>query len=251
VNQVVSTVSTNPGLSQLKRLACAFVAPSLTFEDIRDGHRSWWMPFLVISLLSYLLFAVVSQRIGIDQTIQNQIRMSPAAQGQLSQATPEQIDRAQSFWRSFTQIMFVAGPAVSLLCAALLSAIFLGTINFAFGGRASFVELIAVTYYAWLPQAVQLVMGMIVIWFQAPETFNIKNFAPTNPAALLLDPATSGPALYAFASQIDIITIWTLVLFSIGVSTVAGVKRSSGFITVFGWWILYVIYKVGVAAAFS
>ena len=251
MDQVASTASTNPGLSQIERFVCAFTAPSRTFEDIRHGHRSWWMPFLVLSLLSYVLFAVVAQRIGIGQTVQNQIRMSPRAQEQMSQATPEQIEKAQNFWGNFTEVMFIAAPAVGLLYAVVIAAVFLGTINFAFGGRAGFAEMLAIIYYAWLPQALQLIMGMIVLWFQPPETFNIKNFAPTNPAALLLDPATSSQTLYAFASQLDVVTLWTLVLFSIGISTVAGVKRSSGYITVFGWWVMVVIYKVGMAAAFG
>jgi hypothetical protein len=32
---------------------------------------------------------------------------------------------------------------------------------------------------------------------------------------------------------------------------VAGVKRSSGYIAVFGWWVLIVLITVGWAAAFS
>ncbi len=81
----------------------------------------------------------------------------------------------------------------------------------------------------------------------APESFNIKNFAPTNLGAFL-DPVETNKALYTLATWLDVVTIWTLVLLSIGIAIVAGVKRSSGYIAVFGWWVLFVLISVGWAA---
>jgi hypothetical protein len=39
-----------------------------------------------------------------------------------------------------------------------------------------------------------------------------------------------------------------LVLLGIGIAVVAGVKRSSGYIAVFGWWALFMLFSVGWAA---
>ena len=55
-------------------------------------------------------------------------------------------------------------------------------------------------------------------------------------------------ALYALATSFDAVTIWMLVLMSIGVAIVAGVKRSSGYIAVIGWWAIIVLFGVGAAA---
>ena len=71
----------------------------------------------------------------------------------------------------------------------------------------------------------------------APESFNIKNFAPTNLGAFL-DPVETNKALYTLATWVDAITIWRLVLLGMGIAIVAGTKRSSGYIAVFGWWVL-------------
>lgn len=245
-----SAVAQAARMSQGERLVGIFTAPSRTFTDIRNGNRSWWLPFVIMALTAYLFFGVVVQRIGVEQTVQNQIQMSPRAQEQMAQASPEQIQKSMSFSIAITRIAFLASPLLGLVYALVISAVFLGTINFAFGGRARFPDVFAAVYYAWLPGVVQMLMGIAVVWFQAPESFNIKNFAPTNPAALFLDPASSR-VLYTFASQMDVITIWTLVLLGIGVSTVAGVKRSHGYITVFGWWAIVVLFKVGAAAAFG
>jgi hypothetical protein len=42
-----------------------------------------------------------------------------------------------------------------------------------------------------------------------------------------------------------------MVLTSIGVAIVAGVKRSSGYMTVFGWWVIGLLIFTGLGAAFS
>jgi hypothetical protein len=123
-----------------------------------------------------------------------------------------------------------------------------GTINFGFGGKAQFGSIFTVWMYAMLPSVIKTLLGIVVLYAgMAPESFNIKNFAPTNLGAFL-NPADTNAALYSLATSIDIITIWSLALVGIGVAIVAGVKRSSGYIAAFGWWAIVVLLGVGIAA---
>ena len=240
--------ATAAGLTQWQRVADTFVAPQKTFDDIKRGNRSWWLPWIVAALFTYVLFGAIVQEIGIQQTVDNQIRMSARAQERMAQASPEQRERSNKLAVGITEGVFLAVPAVGLVYAVVISAVLLGTINFVFGGRAKFGNLFAVIYYAWLPGIVKVLLGVAVIYAgMAPESFNIKNFAPTNMGAFL-DPVDTNKAMYALATSLDAVTIWTLVLLSIGVATVAGVKRSSGYIAVFGWWALVVLFVVAWAA---
>jgi hypothetical protein len=102
--------------------------------------------------------------------------------------------------------------------------------------------------YASLPGIVKSLLGTVVIFAGAdPESFNIKNFAPTNLGAFL-NPMETNKALYTLATSLDAVTIWTLVLLGMGTAIVAGVKRTSGYIAVFGWWAIFVLVGVGIAA---
>ncbi len=241
---VQDAAGTAAGLSQWQRVANTFTAPAKTFEDIKRGNWSWWLPFVLLAVVGYILFAAVDQRIGLQQVLDNQIHMNPRAQAQLEQATPEQRQKSNQFWLGFTEVSFIAAPVIGLAYLAILSLVLLGTINFAFGGKAKFGSIFAVYYYAWLPQLLKALLGIVVIYAgEAPESFNVKNFAPTNIGAFL-DPTDTNKALYALATSLDAVTIWTLVLLSIGVAAVAGVKRSSGYIAVFGWWVIVVIIGV-------
>ena len=152
---------------------------------------------------------------------------------------------------AITQGVFLASPIFLLATGAIISLVLLGTINFVFGGKAKFGSVFAVWMYAMMPSCIKTVLGIVVLFAgTAPESFNIKNFAPTNLGAFM-NPMETNAGLYSLATSIDFVTIWTLALVGIGVAIVAGTKRTSGYIASFGWWALVVIVGAGFAAAFS
>jgi hypothetical protein len=241
-----------PGLSQWQRVTSTFIAPSKTFEDIKRGNKSWWLPFVIFTLVGYMLFATVAFKIGIAQVADNQVRMDPKSEERMANATPEQREMGRKISVYITEGIFIAMPALVLGGIALLSLGLWGTINFVFGGRAKYGSIFVVWMFAGLPGLVRPLLGMVVIFAGAdPESFNIKNYAPTNLAALFLNPMDTNKALYALATSLDAITIWTLVLLGMGTAIVAGVKRTSGYMAVFGWWAIFVLFGVGIAAIMS
>jgi len=235
-------------LTQWQRVANTFTAPSKTFEDIKNGNRSWWLPLIIYTVAAYMLFAVVYTRIGMQQVVDNQIHLSPSSEARLAQATPEQRETSNKISVGFTEAAFIANPVFVMAGVALMSLVIWGTINFGFGGRATFGGMFAMWMFATLPSIIKSLLGMITILAgMAPESFNIKNMAPTNLGAFL-DPIETNKALYSLASSVDIVTIWTLILLGMGTSMIAGTKRGSGYIAVFGWWVVVVLVSAGVAA---
>ncbi len=240
------------GLSQIQRVTNIFSAPSKTFDDIKRGNRSWWMPWLIMAIVGYLFFAAVATKVGMQTVVDNQMKlMSESQQEQMAKAPPEQQALSAKISLYVTEGVFIASPFVVLLVAAVVSLVLWGTINFVFAGKAKFGAIFAVWFFANLPSILKSLLGVVAIYAGGtPETFNIKNFAPTNVAAFLPVMETN-KALYALASSLDVITIWTLFLMGMGIAIVAGVKRSSGYIAVFGWWTIIVLIGVGWAAAFG
>jgi len=248
---VQPTAEVAPGLSQGQRLTNIFTAPSKTFEDIKAGHKSWWLPFIIYVVLGFAFYGVVNSKVGMRQVSENQIKLSPKAEEQMAQLTPEQREQRMKISTAITQGVFVAGPVFILAMGAIISLVLLGTINFVFGGKAKFGSIFAVWMYAMMPSCIKTLLGIVVIFAgTAPDSFNIKNFAPTNLGAFM-NPMETNAGLYSLASSIDFVTIWTLVLVGIGIAIVAGTKRGSGYIASFGWWALVVIVGAGFAAAFS
>ena len=133
---VQSAAEVTSGLSQGQRLTNIFTAPSKTFEDIKLGHRSWWLPFIIYVVLGFAFYGVVNSKVGMRQVSENQVKLSPKTEEQMSQLTPEQREQRMKISTTITQGIFLAGPVFILAMGAVISLVLLGTINFVFGGKA-------------------------------------------------------------------------------------------------------------------
>ncbi len=240
-----------PGLSQLQRVSNAFSAPSKTFEDIKRGNASWWMPFLLFVLIGTALWAAVNAKVDWVQVAENGVKMSPKAADALDKLSPEQRENQIRVSSNIQKAIWGAAPVGVLLLDLIAAGVLVASINFGFGGKATFGKTLAVVWYAGLPGLVKLVLGAVGLFAGvAPDAFLPSNPAGTN-LGYYLNPTDTNRILYSLAIAVDPITIWSLVLTAIGISIVAGTKRSAGYTIVFGWWVLMLIVGVGFTAAFQ
>ena len=147
------------GLSQWQRVTNTFTAPSKTFEDIKRGPKSWWLPFLIMVVLGYVFFFVVNSKIGMQTVTENQIRLDPKAEERMAQLTPEQRETQMKFSVYFTEGVFLGNPAVLLIIVSVGSLVLWGTVNFVFGGKASFGAVFAAWMFASLPSLIKTAAG--------------------------------------------------------------------------------------------
>src|SRR5208337_4360733 len=88
--QVQPVSESAPGLTQWQRVTNTFAAPSKTFEDIKRGNRSWWLPFVIYLVVGYIFFAAVYMKIGMQAVVDNQMRLDPKTEERMAGLTPEQ-----------------------------------------------------------------------------------------------------------------------------------------------------------------
>jgi hypothetical protein len=240
-----------PGLSQWERVVDTFTAPSKTFLDIKNGHRSWWMPFLIVLLTGGFMWFSIYHQVTWRTLYDNQQRSMPEFAKRMMEQQPPEVQAAREKSGPISQaVTWAISPLGLLAMNAICALVLWPTINFGFGGKANFGSIFAVTMYATLILwPLKLLLGGLALWAGAtPEAFDIQNIAGTNFGYYM---EVHKGALYLLATSVDVLVIWNLFVTGIGVATVAGVKRSSGYIAVFGWWILIVLISVGFAAAFS
>lgn len=244
VHPAAGPVPSAPGLTQWQRVSNAFFAPSKTFEDIDRGNHSWWLPYLITVLFSYVLFAGVTMQVGWRQVAENELSMSPTQAERLLKMKPEQRAEAYRVAGLVMESAAAASPITILLMAAIVSALLWGTMNAGFGGRATYRQIFAVNMYAMLPNVIPPILGTAALYAGlAPESFNLRNVAGTN-LAWYLSAQDTNRAVYALAMHLDIVTIWVAIVLSIGIAKVAGKNRSAGFIAVFGWWAVWITIHV-------
>ena len=241
------------GLTQWQRVGYTFTAPSKTFEDIRRGNRSWWLPFLITLVGGTLLWFAVGQVVTWRGVFENNQRNMPEfAKRMMENMSPAQKAKHEQTGPKGQEITWAIAPLGLLLINVCAAAVLLATINFGFGGKARFGEIFAVTQYAGLVMwPIKFLLGAIALYAGAlPDAFDPKNPAGTN-LGYYLSRQDTPFTLYTLATNIDALAIWCMVLTAIGVAVVSGTKRGAGYIAVFGWWAIMLMFSVGMAAIFS
>ena len=233
-----------PALSQVERVVDTFIAPSKTFTDVLRS-TSWWLPFLILVVLSYLLAFGIAQKVGWTQLAQNEIHSNPKAEERLANASPAQIAAQEKIMTYSFKGTFYAAPLVNLLFLALIAVVLWPTINFLFAGKATYGQVFCVLNYAWLPASLKSLVALLLLYLgNGADTFTTENMVGSNPGYYI----QNAGALKTFLTSFDIFNLWMMVVLAIGLAIVARTKRSNGFIAVFGWWLLIVLFKTGMAA---
>ena len=234
-----------PPLSQGQRVIDTFFSPSRTFADIRR-NRSWWLPYVLLVLVSLLFGAAVQKRVGPDTLVENAIRNNPAQAAKFENMTPEQRAGAIKMTANFMRAGLFSAPVSFLLFPAFLALLIWVGCNFILGGSSTYPGMFAVAMYAALPSLLLYIIVIATLFAGDPENFNINNMAGTNIGYYL--PAGAGPFLKSLLSSIDVFSIWQGFLLGLGGAIVARVKKSTTLAMVFGVWFAVILVKAGIAA---
>jgi Yip1 domain len=244
----VDAQSGQPGLSQVERVVDTFVAPSKTFKDILRS-TSWWLPFLLLVLVTLGSTVVVEKQVGWERVSENQIHQNPKAEERMATLTPEQRASQLHLSANITRYVSYCSFLLILVFVAIFALIYWASFNFGLGAKTTFGQMFAVCIYAGLPRLLAGLLSILTLLFgNNADSYDIKNPVGTNLAYFMPD---SGPALKAALSFFDVIGLWNLVLLVIGTAIVAKVSTGKAAAVVVGWWVLGLIISVGIAAATS
>jgi len=246
--ELATATAEAPLLNPIQRLVNVFAAPSKTFEDVKRSS-GWWVPYLIAVVIGVLYAFALLHKIGLPALVDGVIHQSPALESRIASATPEVAARIHSSIEMQFKFLYL-GPVFSLLAGLAAAGVLLATANFGAGGKATYKEMLGVWFYGALPLVVFYLLVIAAVYGGvAGDNFNIKNPIGTN-VGFYLTGADLPKTLMPLLSALDIFAIWTAVVLTIGVSTVAGIKRGGAAAIVFGWWIVFILLQT-VGAAFS
>jgi hypothetical protein len=238
--------SSEPPLSEVSRVANVFFAPSKTFRDI-NRSAMWWLPFLIIVVVSYAFIAVVEKKVGFDKVTENQMKLSPKQMDKIDALPADQREQQMAMITKFTKYGTYAYPVIALVILGIMALLLWGSYGFGAGAQVGFGKSMAVVMYGNLVTIVKALLAMIALLAGADtDTFTFQNPVATSPA-YFIDPAQH-PVLFAIGAQLDITSIWACILVAIGFTCVTKVKRSTSYAIVFGWFFLLLLFSGGMAA---
>jgi hypothetical protein len=238
---------TAPALTEVQRVVDTFVAPSKTFIDIRR-KATFWGPLLVMILVALGFSYAVQQKIGWEKVFENNLHQTPSREEQFDKLPPEQQATQKAVAAKFTGIVTYCYPVVILIFTAIFAVLVWATVNFGFAGTSKYGQIFAVNMYANLVMNLKFLLAIVALFAGlAPDSFLLQNPVGTNIGYYLSSDAPKW--LASLCQHIDLFEIWSVILTTMGVSIVAKVSRGKAAAAVVGWWLIFVLVGVGVAAA--
>ena len=232
-------------MSEGSRLLGVFFEPGKTFADIAERPR-WLVPLLIGILSAVLLIYLFNRHVGWESTLERAMDNNRFVQ----QLPPEQrqiaFDRQLRLMPVFSYLGAILGFPITLLLAAGLAT---GIIRGLLGTPIRFVQAFAAMAYAFLPRVIYAGLSISVMFLKTPDEFDLQNAFASNPGAFM-DPQKS-KFLYTVASQLDVFSIWVILLVAVGLKAAGGKRLSFGgalFAVVLPW-AVYVLLRGGLAAA--
>ncbi len=237
-------------LSEVQRVVNTFFAPSKTFTDLRRS-ASWWLPFLITAIVSVAFVYVVRSESRLPQgggkpdtnpaeagrphgaPAGRSARTSHAAANGILEGV---LVRNSSGWTDFLRHHRSRAVRHVQVCGerrfSIQDHVRAGDLRLV----ASDVRVTASDYFASCRGQQRWILDSESCRNQSGNHCG-SDFLPVRCIALL--------------SSVDVFTIWSLFLMAIGVTCISKVKRGTAFAVVFGWFGLWVLIKLGLAAASS
>lgn len=225
------------------RVIGALVSPERTFRSIAE-RPTWVVPLLLLMLVTGLVGYVAGERVDFEK----QIRREMAERGGVSE---DEIQQAVEMMEKFGKVLFIIPAVFAPLVYLLIALIFLVALRLS-GSEIGFGHSFSVMLHSMMPWVIHSLLSLPLILRQEtidPETMERGGLLMSNLAALA--PEDSGKVLLSLLASLDLFTVWTLILLTIGYRVVARVSTATAATVAVTLWLLYLGGKLGATAVFS
>ena len=237
-------------MESVKRIAEVLWAPTQTFRRI--GERPTWAVALIVLLgLSAAVGLAAVQK--IDQAAQREmLRETFEERGLRGDELERRVDQAVEWSRRFAPVAPVFGVAAGALGYLAVALLFLVAFRLA-GGEVSYAQSVAVTLHGLMPHGLAALLSLPVVLSRQsldPETLRRGGSLLTSSLASVA-PEDTAPPVLALLGSVELFTVWSVVLLVLGYRTVARVSTGTASAVVGAVWLLWIAFRVGMAALFS
>jgi len=221
-----SEQAVKPGL--ISRVMMVFSEPSKLFGTL-TGKTDWLIPFIIIAIVTGVV-AYFTTPLIIEsrfEALMDKFADNPQVLSYMEQAYED--EKANPF-KWFYPLIWTIAPFIFL---SIVSVIGLITGNFIFGGKSNFWLVFGVvTYAALIGLLGDAVRGILML---------TKNSAYVYTGLGLLKPVDDGSVLYYLFSQVDLFSIWRVVVTGIGLGAIYRMSSEKFVYSLLIIWGLFII----------
>jgi hypothetical protein len=221
-----------------EKIAGIFISPRETFESL-DRRPSWLVPFIIIAVMT-LGMTVLTRDIGMQDMM---------AKFQAREMPQEQIDKIATQSQGVGKyIQMVLIPVATLAIWAIFAGILLFCGNTLLGGSAKFKKVFSMMSWSSLVGGLAILVNTAIILSKGTTQGVTTSLAVLLPVPGLSDKPS---LIYRLLSKIDLFTIWSLILWTIGLSVIYKftMKKSAGL--VIALWAVWIVISIAFGSLFG
>jgi len=224
-------------LEALGRVARVFYAPRRAAGEIRDSPN-WVFPLLLSVFLSLLLSVAVFSRPEWQEALRKALSGAPKTLGEL-----ERVQLLQAM-----RIMAYGAVIAAVVVGNLFLALLLWGTAVLLEGRTKFQNVFSLQLHAQLVTVLPQALGLGILLARSGNGLEGAGDLLPFSLAQLLPAQGVAPLLRAFASAVDLFSLWYWGLVLLGLPIVAGLPRRKILAPVVVLWIVGILVR---AAALS
>ena len=230
------------------RIIGVIFSPKETFESI-VRKPTWLLPTILLCVVGVAFIIVFGSRPGAWRAyMEAQFEKSSRVQ----QLTAQQREQALEAQLKYTpKVTPAVVPIVEFSLVLIIAAVYWVAFSMGAGIKVNFKTSLGITAHAWVPFILSGLLAIVVVMLKDPRTIELNNPLAAYDGAYL--PPSTSKALIAAGHSLDIFSFWVLGLFALGFSAVNPKKLKFGgaLAWIVGVWLIYVVMKAGLSAAFS
>ncbi len=244
---VAAEAPETPGpVNHFGRIIGMFFSPKATFEDI-VRRPSWIVPVLLMTVLGIGVAFALNQRVDWRDVASKRLEESPRAASLSAEQKQQQISMSAKVSPPVAYAFGAMGPILGVLVVA---GVMLLAFNVIGGANANFRVAMGIVSHAFVVSVLGSLLFMLILYLKPPGTVDLDNPVATNLGAFL--PESTPKPLMSLGKSIDVFSLWTLLLISIGFATCNPRKlKGKSFGIAISIWAIYVAIKMGGAWIFS
>lgn len=209
-------------------------SPKATFERLVQSPRTWLPSFILVLLTALFTLPFISkfQEYGLILA-KKTLALTPEA----ATAAGSGVDISQIV-ATTTTVSTIIGIILSAFLAPLILAALIKLLNLVMGETAGFKKIWTVTVFASVPSLIDVLLSNVLMFMSNSDHLVSVMVTKTSLASLVSFDSVPG-FVFSLLANLNIFTIWTLVLTVIGVAHLFRSKTSKVAFVIFGVWILF------------
>jgi len=222
-------------------------SPKETFQSIAR-KPTWLLPMVIVLLISIIAVGIFGYRGGWRPYLEKQL----ANNSRFQQLSAEQQERSMELQLKLVpRFVYIEVAVVVVIFLVVIAAILLGVFNGLMGAKLSFKTSMGIVTHASMTGLVSGALAILIVSLKDPASIDIQNIVASNVGAFLS--SDSPKWLVSLCGSIDIFSFWQMILLALGFSAADPKQLSFGkaFGWIFGLWLVFVLAKVGLVAAFT